>query len=74
MVETGWEPEQVGRKTFDQLLAVLAGIRKKSEMLWGKGETERKGKEIDGTTAIEQRLKLLRKQTGKKVFDLREVM
>lgn len=37
----------------------------------GGGEA---GKEVDGTIAIEQRLEMLRKQTGKTKFDLREVI
>lgn len=32
------------------------------------------GKEVDGTIAIEQRLKILKEQTGKTKFDLREVI
>jgi hypothetical protein len=77
MVETGWEPDQVGHKTLDQLLAVLTGIRKRSEMMWGKGEDKKmeSGKEKTvGLDSIEQHLKMLREKTGRTTFDLREVL
>lgn len=44
------------------------------EMMGGKVSGGKAGKEVDGTIAIEQRLEMLRKQTGKTKFDLREVI
>lgn len=75
MGDTGWSPEEVGQRTFDQLLAVLKGIQKRSEMMWGTGESKATGDNVvDGTSMLERRLQMMREQTGKKVFDLREVI
>lgn len=76
MVETGWEPEQVGHKTLDQLLAVLVGARKRAEMFWGSDNKRKDPREDEkmGTATIEDRLKFLKEQTGRKIFDLREVL
>lgn len=70
---------QLGQLTLPQLRCALAAVnrhrKEQIEMLGGKvtggGEA---GKEVDGTIAIEQRLEMLRKQTGKTKFDLREVI
>lgn len=44
-------------------------------MLGGKViESGKASKEADGTSAIEQHLRLLKTQTGRTTFDLREVL
>jgi hypothetical protein len=70
---------QLGRLTLPQLRCALAAVnrhrKEQIEMLGGKVAGGGAGnKEVDGTIAIEQRLEILRKQTGKTKFDLREVI
>lgn len=61
-----------------QVRSVMAAInrhrKEQIEMLGGKVSEGGGKKEINGTEAIEQRLKMLKNQTGKKIFDLREVL
>ena len=59
-----------------QMRAVLGAVnRRRKEQIEMMGGTAKGGeKEVDGTIAIEQRLKLLKAQTGKTKFDLREVI
>ncbi len=72
--------QQLGQLTLPQLRCALAAVnrhrKEQIEMLGGKvgGGGGGGGKEVDGTIAIEQRLEILRKQTGKTKFDLREVI
>lgn len=76
MLYTGWTFEQVGGLTMPQMRAVVAAVNRRREeqiKMWG-GTTKGSEKEIDGTIAIEQRLQMLRAQTGKTKFDLREVI
>lgn len=69
---------QLGRLTLPQLRCALAAVnrhrKEQIEMMGGKVRGGQGGKEVDGTIAIEQRLEMLRKQTGKTKFDLREVI
>ena len=62
--------------TMPQLRSALAAVnRRRKEQIEMMGGTAKGGdKEVDGTIAIEQRLKLLKAQTGKTKFDLREVI
>jgi len=71
--------KQLGELTLPQLRCALAAVnrhrKEQIEMLGGKVTGGGAGnKEVDGTIAIEQRLEILRKQTGKTKFDLREVI
>jgi hypothetical protein len=73
---TGWTFEQVGSLTMPQLRSVLAAVnrRRKEQIEMMGGKVSGGEKEVDGTIAIEQRLKLLKARTGKTTFDLRDVI
>ena len=76
MLYTGWTFEQVGELTMPQMRAVLGAVnrRRKEQIEMMGGKVSGGEKEVDGTIAIEQRLKLLKAQTGKTKFDLRDVI
>jgi len=62
--------------TMPQLRSALAAVnrrRKEQIEMWG-GTAKGSEKEVDGTIAIAQRLQLLKAQTGKTTFDLRDVI
>jgi hypothetical protein len=73
---SGQSFEQLGNMTMPQLRSALAAVnRRRKEQIEMMGGTTKGGdKEVDGTIAIEQRLKLLKAQTGKTKFDLRDVI
>lgn len=60
----------IGNMTFDQMIAVLKGIRLRKESMWGglAGEPAQ-----DGTEALERKLAHLKATTGKDTFDLFQV-
>ena len=59
-----------------QMRAVLVAVnrRRKEQIEMMGGKVSGGDKEVDGTIAIEQRLKLLKARTGKTTFDLRDVI
>ena len=73
---SGQSFEQLGSMTMSQLRSALAAVnrRRKEQIEMMGGKVSSGEKEVDGTIAIEQRLKLLKAQTGKTKFDLRDVI
>ena len=74
---SGQSFEQLGNMTMPQLRSALAAVnRRRKEQIEMMGGTAKGGgeKEVDGTIAIEQRLQLLKAQTGRTKFDLRDVI
>ena len=74
---SGQSFKQLGQLNLPQLRSALAAVnRRRKEQIEMMGGTVKGGgtKEVDGTIAIEQRLKLLKAKTGKTTFDLRDVI
>jgi hypothetical protein len=73
---SGQSFKQLGQLNLPQLRSALAAVnrRRKEQIEMMGGKVSGGEKEVDGTIAIEQRLKLLKARTGKTTFDLRDVI
>lgn len=78
VVYTGWTYTQAGQLTLPQIRATMRAInrRRKEQVDMWTGTTEKAATESGGdmTASIEAKLALLRAQTGRSSFDLREVL